>query len=414
MLVFFIHGVAQQSAKYAQSLESLLREEFQKRGKPSPYFSSGFWGHFLSDADKMWNWIEQDLQEIQQGNPQADLHDIFRYQKFRKDFLFEFFGDAFTYLNSERGAKIREHIAEQLEDFIIQNPRESELHIITHSLGSVILWDILFSDNFRPDDPAFKIREMIEGLGSSNEGRNVYLSSLTTMGSPILLFNMMLGINPEDAKSFADTYPEDNPLKWVNIIHSSDIIAYPLRASLDINSFAKLDFKDKYINNDANPIEKKLRDFANSKNNIVQAVGLVNPLINEAVAHVPMIAGVADGHTQYWNCRQTACLITDNLLGKTPPPPPATIESVINRLKRVKGMSVPLISDLKLHFLDKTLEEITFKDGSGKLILMVNPVKVYYVYVVDQYDNCKFGGYVGLIHGKGLIKEVNLLKTRFG
>jgi hypothetical protein len=35
--------------------------------------------------------------------------------------------------------------------------------------------------------------------------------------------------------SFANVYQKDQPLGWINIIHSSDIIAYPLRASLDIN-----------------------------------------------------------------------------------------------------------------------------------------------------------------------------------
>ncbi len=146
MLVFFIHGVATQDAKYAQPLENLIREEFNKRGKPCPCFYSSFWGHILKDVGKMWNWIERDLQEIKKENPQADLQDIFRYQKFRKDFLFEFFGDAFTYLNSERGAEIRRLIADRLEDFIKQNPKENELHIVSHSLGSVILWDILFSE----------------------------------------------------------------------------------------------------------------------------------------------------------------------------------------------------------------------------------------------------------------------------
>jgi hypothetical protein len=45
MLVFFIHGVATQDVKYARSLESLIREEFKKRGKSFPQFYSSFWGH---------------------------------------------------------------------------------------------------------------------------------------------------------------------------------------------------------------------------------------------------------------------------------------------------------------------------------------------------------------------------------
>jgi hypothetical protein len=418
MLVFFIHGVATQDAKYAQPLENLIREEFNKRGKPCPCFYSSFWGHILKDVGKMWDWIEGDFQEIKKENPKVDLHDIFRYQKFRKEFLFEFFGDAFTYLNSEHGAEIRRLIADQLEYFIKRNPQENELHIVTHSLGSVILWDILFSKNFKSDDPAFKIRRMMEELENSSESVKVYLSSITTMGSPILLFNMMLGTNPEEVKSFADTYPEDNPLRWINIIHSSDIIAYPLRSSLDINSYDNLSFKDKYIQSDANQIEKTLGDFANSKSKVVQAMGLVNPLINEAVAHAPMIAGAGDGHTRYWNCRQTASLITANILGTedigTIESDEYTIKMVINCLKQVPGMARPLVSDIRLHVLDETLEEISLKNGSGKLILTINPIRISHIYVFDRYDNCRFSGYVGLIHGNGLKKMVKSIKKSFG
>lgn len=417
MLVFFIHGVATQDVKYARSLESLIREEFKKRGQSCPQFYSSFWANILKDVGKMWNWIEQDLQEFQEENSQSDLHDIFRYQKFRKDFLFEFFGDAFTYLNSERGAEIRRLIAYQLEDFIKLNPQENELHIVSHSLGSIILWDILFSDKFKPNDPAFKIRTLIEGLGSASEGRKVYLNSITTMGSPILLFNMMLGTNPEEVKSFADTYPEDNPLRWINIIHSSDIIAYPLRSSLDIDSYDKFLFKDKYILGDANSTEKTLREFVNSKNKVVQAIGLVNPLINEAVALAPMFAGAGEGHTQYWNCRQTACLITANILGETGDiftKEDDTIERVINYLKQVPGMTPHQQPDLPNHILDKTLEEISFKNGSGKLMLTVNPLRIHHVYVFDRSDNCRFSGYVGLIHGDGLKKMVESIKNFLG
>lgn len=412
MLIFFIHGVATQNVKYAQPLESLIREEFKKRGKSFPLFYSSFWADILKDVSKMWNWIEQDLHEYQKENITTDLDNLFRYQKFRKDFLFEFFGDAFTYLNSQRGQKIRELLAHQLEDFINQNPRDNELHIVAHSLGTVILWDILFSDKFK-DDAAFKIRAMIEGLASSHESKKVYLSSITTMGSPILLFNMMLGTNPEKVKSFADTYPEDNPLRWINIIHSSDIIAYPLRSSLDLDSTDNLLFQDRYIQGDANQIEKNLRGLANSKNQVVQAIGLVNPLINEAVALAPMFAGTGDGHIGYWNCGETAGLITANVLGdstveylgNTP-----TIKEVINRLNLVPGMTHHLVQNLSNQVFDKTLEEISFKDGSGKLKLLVTPLIVHHVYIWDRFENCRFSGYVGLIHGEGLKKSVDLIK----
>jgi hypothetical protein len=58
-----------------------------------------------------------------------------------------------------------------------------------------------------------------------------------------------------------------------------------------------------------------------------------------------MFVGAGDGHIRYWNCGETAGLITANIL-----------------------------------------------------------------YVFDRYDNCRFRGYVGLIHGDGLKQSVDLIK----
>ncbi|MGC9526134.1 MAG: hypothetical protein ACP5D7_11415 [Limnospira sp.] len=36
MLIFFIHGVAERSADYAESLQSLIKQELQRRNQPQP------------------------------------------------------------------------------------------------------------------------------------------------------------------------------------------------------------------------------------------------------------------------------------------------------------------------------------------------------------------------------------------
>ncbi|HEY9650361.1 MAG TPA: hypothetical protein V6C95_06835, partial [Coleofasciculaceae cyanobacterium] len=154
------------------------------------------------------------------------------------------------------------------------------------------------------------------------------------------------------------------------------------------------------------------REFANSKNQVVQAIGLVNPLINEAINLVPMFAGAGEGHIQYWKSQETASLITANILGRRRIKSPE-INRVIDCLKKVTGMTPHWKPELPNHILDKVLEEISFKNGNGKLVLTVNPLKVHHVYVFDQYDNCKFSGYVGLIHGKGLKKTVASIKRFF-
>jgi len=71
---------------------------------------------------------------------------------------------------------------------------------------------------------------MIESLNIDRNEQKTYLKSITTMGSPILFFNMMLNISSAKIKDFTEKY-HHQPLRWLNIIHSSDIIAYPLKAS---------------------------------------------------------------------------------------------------------------------------------------------------------------------------------------
>jgi hypothetical protein len=306
MLVFFIHGVATKNAGYSKQLETFLKEEFIKRNQPLPYFYASFWGNVLTQTGQIWNWVHQDLQDLKRNHPQVDVQDIFRYQEFRQDFISEFFGDILTYFNTERGIKIRELIAQDLHDLIKNFSSDNELHIITHSLGSVVLWDVLFSDEYDSDDPAYEIRSLIKSLGHPSDKGTTYLKSITTMGSPVLFFNMMLNINAEKIRIFTNKYGIE-PLRWMNIIHASDIIAYPLKASLNVKSLSSLFFRDKYIWADANVAEKGARLFGQ--------------------AHAAMALGVADAHSYYWRSRGAARLIAANLLGDYSAIDSATIDT---------------------------------------------------------------------------------------
>jgi hypothetical protein len=139
MLIFFIHGVATKDVKYADSLKAAIKSEFKNLEMDLPNFFSSFWGNALNDVDRMWNSIDRDLQKVKKEHPEIDLsEDCFRYRQFREGFLSEFIGDMFTYLNQRRGVEIRKAIAQQLTQFLQDNPQDKELHIITHSLGSVL------------------------------------------------------------------------------------------------------------------------------------------------------------------------------------------------------------------------------------------------------------------------------------
>lgn len=293
MLVFFLHGVATKDADYSKQLQNLIRKGFDHRKQPWPHFYAGFWGNVFKQTGQMWNRIHSDLKELKRSYPQIDTADVFRYRELREDFVSQFFGDVLTYFNTNQGLDIRDTIADQLYKFIKNHPEERELHIVSHSLGTVIFWDVLFSDRFECDDPAYTIRSLVAPCNQHNPGK-VCLKSLTTMGSPISFFNMMLDISPEKVKAFAANYSPD-ALRWLNIIHASDIIAYPLRSSLNAEGIPNLFFRDKFIWADANPGEKTARLLGQN--------------------HAAMAIGVSDAHCSYWRSRGTARLIASNLLG---------------------------------------------------------------------------------------------------
>ncbi|MEW5858239.1 MAG: hypothetical protein AB1861_12785 [Cyanobacteriota bacterium] len=293
MLVFFIHGVATRTNEYANELTNKIKEDFSKRNQSAPLFYSSLWGGVLKNTPNLWGWVQQDLNDFQRTH-QIDVGNVFQYSKYREFFVTHFFGDLFTYLNLDYGWEIRKVIALQLLECLEKYPNENELHIVAHSLGGVILWDILFSDKFESNAPAFYIRSVIKGLAGAKDSHQVTLGSITTMGTPILLFNLMLGISPENLKLFASKY-RDKPLRWVNIIRSSDPLAYPIRASFNIDLPSQLFLRDRYIG--SRTLWKKSAPY-------ISALGGL------AIAH-----GLERSHTCYWRKSRVSRLITANILG---------------------------------------------------------------------------------------------------
>jgi hypothetical protein len=414
MLVFFMHGVATRNVQYADSLQSLIREEFNQRQVALPLFYASFWGDVLNDIGKLWNAIHQNLQAFQSENPQADTQAIFRYQNFRKGFFSEFIGDAFTYLNSERGIKIRKLLAEQLSDFINRNQNETELHIVAHSLGTVVLWDALFSERFHADDPAFEIRSLLLKGNNPNSQQRIQLKSVTTMGSPIAFFNIMLGIQPAQVKALVSQY-SDRGLIWNNLIHASDVIAYPLQACLNPDSSWNFTLQDHYLQTEANPTETAVRNFVSSDlvNQVTKVAGLVNPGVQIAIDHAPMVAGAGDAHINYWSCPEVARLIAGTLLASSPPTPGTSslMQTAIAHLQQVPGMTRNFIP--AGNFLDETLTELKFRDHSGRLQLIKNPAGVHHVCVFNAQNVSQFRGYVGWLHTSGLKQAVELIRSNY-
>ncbi|WRH64979.1 MAG: hypothetical protein RSE13_13375 [Planktothrix sp. GU0601_MAG3] len=163
MLVFFIHGVATRDAGYSSNLQKLIKTEFSHREEKNPHFYASFWGSALTDMGKIWNGIDEDLAAVKKKYPKISSEEIFRYRTFREGLFSQFLGDFFTYMNPDKGREIRKTIAQQLYNFIKENPNDSELHIVAHSLGNCdsmgyFIFRSIFSERPRFIDSSYDSR----------------------------------------------------------------------------------------------------------------------------------------------------------------------------------------------------------------------------------------------------------------
>jgi hypothetical protein len=220
--------------------------------------------------------------------------------------ILPFVGDAAMYLSRSISSAIIKEITQQAINQMgpienIENPPEGDrLHLVTHSWGTVVLFDILFATRW--EDPglhedacelAAKIRRGFFGVGTGEQEKNygIPLASIHTMGSPIALFNL---INV-DGSSF-DLTPKleeflrklqeklNRPLLWNNYIHPGDPIAYPLEGVMPL-----------FLKPEAQPFVK-VTDIMSSGGGIGGWLGKSNlPLISM----LPLLGG-GKAHGSYW------------------------------------------------------------------------------------------------------------------
>lgn len=296
MLVFFIHGVNTRNCSYADT----LIKNIKKNVKIPINFYASFWGNLFNDKKhQIIGCIEKDFSIACENHKEYKYYydDIYRYKKRRKELISNFLGDFLIYQNSERGQIIRKTIYDQLNQFLSNHPDQTQIHFIAHSLGSFILWDLLFSNTLPHNDPAFIFRERLN---------DIKLESLTTMGSPLLFLKQMLDIdfsviNQIFEKRCKENCYISNHLRWVNIIHSSDLIAYPLKTAIENEISSQLLFSDQYIWQCANAQEQTL--------------------LNLGQLDLAMVVGAEDAHSSYFydniDGAITARIIGHNLLGQT-------------------------------------------------------------------------------------------------
>jgi hypothetical protein len=248
--VLFIHGVYTREKNpeqptYADMLFDGIKNYVteQNSGKPARDLEKValYWGDVTVAAENV-------LLEQYQA---SDAWNGFWYKKFRSGMLLNFSGDAALYLSRYVGAKVAQKLNDDAEKRLgtmaSRNPDTGDrLHLVAHSLGTVILFDLFFSTRWKPPAPghqyAMSLRDVIYGI-EPNWHQGICLGSITTMGSPLGLFKLM-DTDTSDENNNENTHDitphmqrmlkrlKDKlggALPWFNFAHPGDPIACPLK-----------------------------------------------------------------------------------------------------------------------------------------------------------------------------------------
>ncbi|WP_414584669.1 hypothetical protein [Scytonema sp. PCC 10023] len=251
--VLFIHGVNTRSEPekpdYADKLFELIRKNVDKcyELQKIPLY----WGEVNQEGEKKL------LSKLQSED---GCWQQLWFQKFRQTTLLQFAGDAASYISRTVGSKVVEKLnQDMLNHGLDKADSEDRLHLVTHSWGTVILFDILFAERW--DDEKIegsksvqKIRKRFYGVEPYAQ-QGIRISSIHTMGSPIALFSLLDVVKGEkQAAGVAEsTQPQarqhathditpklealvknlckklnGNKLPWRNYIHPGDPVAWPL------------------------------------------------------------------------------------------------------------------------------------------------------------------------------------------
>jgi hypothetical protein len=314
--VLFIHGVNVRSEDYAEPLMDLIRSEI-------PDSSLVMLPVFFGQLNEMREW------ELRTANVEAPIWPHLWFTHVRSESLFRFVGDAALYLSRAIGGAIADRVRDTIELQITHAQPGDRLHLVAHSLGTVILFDMLFSSRWDnpPDLPGYDsvqfLREALYGIAgpSGDPCVGIQLSSITTMGSPLGLFKL-IDVDTTTASSplashditprlqimlrYLRARMEGQKLPWRNYLHPGDPIGSPLQVLLPLllgeeGSF--VDVADILV--PSNPLEMLAEPFPASLSDLL--MGLVG------WSDASILDGV-NAHRSYWQSHRVAHDIANTIL----------------------------------------------------------------------------------------------------
>jgi len=312
--VLFLHGVnvretpeneKKHKYTYANNLFKLIEEEVRSKDSTRNCIKVPlYWGDVNQRA------LDELLASLKGSSQWNQLW----FRDFRTKQLLQFVGDAGLYISRLIGSMAADQLKQQAFERLEGYEPEDRLHLVTHSWGTVILFDILFASRWdNPNIPGYPsvqaIRNQLYGIGNDPK-RGIRLGSIQTMGSPIALFSLITitGKNEND-ESTHDIIPglEDllknvvqggRKLPWLNFVHPGDPISWPLEQVI-----AKLVAgSNRYVQVD---------DIPTRGSGLWEFFAQLPPIRQTFLA----LANGGSAHGSYWKNKELAQRIAANILG---------------------------------------------------------------------------------------------------
>ncbi len=298
--VLFVHGVSTRNRAQFEKTATALLNRIQgsindKSRVIKPIFC--FWGDLNLDAQK----------ELKKGLEDSPKWKDYWFRDFRTGQILEFVGDAALYLSRHVGTQVVQRLKNDAVNVLKGSTTSDRLHLITHSWGTIILFDILFAGRWEDPNLNGDIRKTVSDIRSVLFGLNpgpttgIPLASIHTMGSPLALFSLLNISNSVNGTSTHDLTPQlstllgnlynlkKKPIPWRNLAHPGDPISYPLEGVLPMI----LDSSQRYVD-----IQDVITDHGNMFN---------LPFSQQLL---PILWG-GDAHGSYWDSQLVAKTIGD-------------------------------------------------------------------------------------------------------
>ena len=316
--VVFVHGVNTRENAYDSNYADRLFANIQAQ------ITSSASSLQLKKVPLYWGDVTKDEEaQLKQTYERSPTWPQFWFRNVRETLLLQFIGDAALYISRYVGAKIVEKLKDQLLGALGAHQPDDRLHLVTHSLGTIILFDVLFSSRWDPPeapghDSVEQIRNVVYGI-QPNALQGIHSASIHTMGSPLGLYSLMNVDQSEQNRPFAthDITPRlqqflrslaqergGRALPWWNFAHPGDPLAYPLVPLL----YELLAIEQRYL---------AIQDQITHPMGLLDAVlGLIN---QSPIA----LLDTFTAHNSYWESQEVAIVIARTIRESAQPPSPA-------------------------------------------------------------------------------------------